>query len=289
MKKSLFIFLSCCFTFCGSSSLFSQFEIKAGETGFGIVHVDLIPHDTLEAVSQMGHPNDPWARDSLLLDIKQDNQTDIRFDAQAAPYSPSYEYSNLSMGVLNGMEYRIAPDSTSSVPYANFQDSINQQGIWNSFGDEFCMWSFFDHGGGMCGVEDKYLPIRFDSAGTYHYGWVLVSMGLSGYNSSGKLTVKSFGWRRDAQVSAAEGLSQVKIKIGPNPGSSHFDIQIDSHAQGSATISVTDLWGRDCLKERQTAVPGEVHRLDASSWPPGFYFLRLTIGEETITRKLYRN
>ncbi len=70
--------------------LFSQFEIKAGETGLGIYHVDLSPELTLESVSGMQvNPNDPWSSDELDLDLNQDSLIDLGFVSHAAPYSPT--------------------------------------------------------------------------------------------------------------------------------------------------------------------------------------------------------
>ncbi|HEY3295122.1 MAG TPA: T9SS type A sorting domain-containing protein [bacterium] len=74
----------------------------------------------------------------------------------------------------------------------------------------------------------------------------------------------------------------------PNPFNAVTDIRFELPHAGRATLSVYDVLGRETATLLDGQLPGGPHtvHLDASGWPSGVYFCRLSAGQSTGVRKL---
>ena len=71
--------------------------------------------------------------------------------------------------------------------------------------------------------------------------------------------------------------------LTPNPTDGKVVVEVKSDKSGDATIALCDATGREVLKQK-ASVPTTL--LDLSKLPAGTYFVTVTIGGQSGTRKL---
>ena len=77
------------------------------------------------------------------------------------------------------------------------------------------------------------------------------------------------------------GNDELQMKIYPNPAGSWLTIQLSSSATGQATIY--DVIGKTVV---QTELQNSRQTIDVSGLPEGLYFVRLTVGNKSVTKKI---
>jgi len=77
------------------------------------------------------------------------------------------------------------------------------------------------------------------------------------------------------------GNDELQMKIYPNPAGSWLTIQLSSSATGQATIY--DVIGKVVV---QTELQSSRQTIDVSGLPEGLYFVRLTVGNKSVTKKI---
>jgi len=77
------------------------------------------------------------------------------------------------------------------------------------------------------------------------------------------------------------GNDELQMKIYPNPAGSWLTIQLSSSATGQATIY--DVIGKTVV---QTELQNSRQTIDVSGLPEGLYFVRLTVDNKSVTKKI---
>ncbi len=90
-------------------------------------------------------------------------------------------------------------------------------------------------------------------------------------------------------VELSRGEGQVRsISVYPNPFTDALNIGLDSPGDGAAAIALYDLSGRRLWEHKGISTAGNVIGLQGIALPAGTYLLRITLGSETMTKKVTR-
>jgi hypothetical protein len=79
-----------------------------------------------------------------------------------------------------------------------------------------------------------------------------------------------------------DGVSPFEIHVSPNPVSN--EISIDCSSSLVSSVEVLDILGNRITSPGQAAQT----RIDSRAWPEGVYFVRVTSGERTITKRIVK-
>jgi hypothetical protein len=78
-----------------------------------------------------------------------------------------------------------------------------------------------------------------------------------------------------------------KVKVYPNPGSGKISISFTAASKGDIQISITDAKGNEVFSKTLKDFSGEYfNQVDISGKGKGTYFLKITQGDDSITKKL---
>lgn len=83
---------------------------------------------------------------------------------------------------------------------------------------------------------------------------------------------------------------QPEHKVYPNPAEAEIFVDLDVFAEsGKYEIQLTDLIGNVIATEiRQLPMERQVFSLDLQDLPSGYFFVRITHGESTVTKRILK-
>lgn len=203
------------------------------------------------------------------IDINNDGQMDIGFNQTNA----AYNYATL-----------VTPSgSTAQVLKTGVADALSGG---TSIGSSNTTWGSVDGllesgwtgSGNFGGAGDKYLGVRFQISGEYHYGWVLINVPSDASN----ITIKSYAYQGTANTSLITGHTtttavdaniEAQVKVYPNPTANLIEVEgIDV-----LSLSVSDLNGVEVAHANSNSV-------DISNLAIGTYILNITSDQGLISR-----
>lgn len=143
--------------------------------------------------------------------------------------------------------------------------------------EENC-WGSVDLGGPGGYFEDQYIVGVGESHHLYHVG----TTGGS-YSSRGSVLVYfkkgNSEWGNKRVLSLAENLSNIQVKVFPQPASNQFRVEVPVEMH-NPVLRFTDLQGK--LIATYTKPNGKQWMVDCSSWPSGVYQLQLIAKDALI-------
>jgi hypothetical protein len=84
-----------------------------------------------------------------------------------------------------------------------------------------------------------------------------------------------------------EGLGVGRMKVYPNPSDGRFSVSFKAASKGDINISVTDNNGKEVYKQTMKDFEGEYfQQVDISGKGKGSYYIKITSGDDTITKKI---
>ena len=170
---------------------------------------------------------------------------------------------------------------------------------------EICRWkTYIDSGYTVTDNYDKGKNIKVDTIGTFlKYKTSIVGLFDLAYlaidRSGNKSALTYRGITVDPETYSQctsgiqEGLKPDKyVSVYPNPGSGVFLVNMNfppdniSTITLSASITVTDVIGREVAISNDVVVNGNIFRLDLSSQPSGVYFLNIVCGNQRTVKRI---
>jgi len=110
---------------------------------------------------------------------------------------------------------------------------------------------------------------------------------------TGKNGEKIWVYKRNLPASAettkrkGEGLAVGRLKVYPNPSDGKLSISFKAANKGDVNISITDSNGKEVYKQTMKDFEGEYfQQVDITEKGKGTYFINITSGEDTITKKI---
>ena len=86
---------------------------------------------------------------------------------------------------------------------------------------------------------------------------------------------------------ATASMPVTKVKVYPNPGNGKISVSFTAASQGDVHISINDAKGKEVYSKKLNDFSGEFFsQVDISDKGKGTYFLKITQGEDSITKKL---
>ena len=88
-------------------------------------------------------------------------------------------------------------------------------------------------------------------------------------------------------VKATASMPVTKIKVYPNPGNGKLSVSFTAQSKGDIEISISDAKGNEVYTRTLKDFSGEYfNQVDISEKGKGTYFLKITQGDDSITKKL---
>ncbi len=172
------------------------------------------------------------------------------------------------------MEYNLAV-KTENLPIAGFsytEDELSVQ--FHDLSDNAASW-YWEFGNGRISTHTG--PVhKYADAGNYIVKQLVRNRACSDTMTHMILVTSLAGFEESVKN---------EIKIYPVPAGSYVIIESDIRSDDAMNIELLTITGKSLLLKR--AVPGSgTSVLDLSGIPPGTYILRISIGSNTITRKI---
>ena len=78
-----------------------------------------------------------------------------------------------------------------------------------------------------------------------------------------------------------------KVKVYPNPGNGKLSVSFNSNTRADVNVSITDAKGAEVFNKTIDGFSGEyAEQIDISGKGKGVYYLKISQGEESITKKI---
>ncbi|MFK7749147.1 MAG: T9SS type A sorting domain-containing protein, partial [Kordia sp.] len=91
-------------------------------------------------------------------------------------------------------------------------------------------------------------------------------------------------------LSVSENTLDRAISMYPNPATSNVDVVINTTIGNTYQIELLNSIGQSISKTKETRFNANARqKLDVSQYGTGLYFVRITIGNQTLTKKLIVN
>jgi hypothetical protein len=109
---------------------------------------------------------------------------------------------------------------------------------------------------------------------------------------TGKNGEKIFIYKRklpkeEAAAPVRETMSLNHVKVYPNPADGKISLSFMAKSKGDLTISITDEHGKEVFTDKQKNFSGEYsNQVDLTKKAKGPYFVKITQGDESITKKI---
>ncbi|GEM_PF-6133590 len=146
-------------------------------------------------------------------------------------------------------------------------------GYWNDSGE-------YGHWTGR--RENKYIGIKFQINGQYHYGWLYVTTEVFSHSSM-QFTMQAFAYNATTEapitagdLSAIQDISKKEIQIYPNPAQNQINLQTDENIQ---KLNIYDMSGKLVLTQTHLSSGNSV---DISGLGKGLYLIKI-LGNQKIT------
>ncbi|WP_324680705.1 DUF4979 domain-containing protein [Hymenobacter sp. GOD-10R] len=122
---------------------------------------------------------------------------------------------------------------------------------------------------------------------TFQFKVADITSGEASYSIDWVKTAKNVSELTEVIMSAKANQTKdaASLLVYPNPSAGKFWVSLQEKLQEGATLSVYSLVGSKVLSQRLTA---NAQTIDLSQVPAGVYLLRLTNGQQTLTRKIVR-
>ncbi len=172
-------------------------------------------------------------------------------------------------------------------------DDISASSAWYKLGSGwggllYGYWESSGEYGNWTGLqEDKYLGIKFEIDGIFHYGWIKLTTHVFSYDDM-EFTVQSYAYNSETNNAIAAGDTGIPssimehnsqlFSVFPNPAQHHIRIQSEYDFQ-QITLVGTD--GQIVLKQDNTS-----NTLDISRLRSGMYIVRIQTNREIFSTKL---
>lgn len=92
---------------------------------------------------------------------------------------------------------------------------------------------------------------------------------------------------KEEQAKASASMPVTKVKVYPNPGNGKISVSFNAAAKGDVLVSITDAKGNEVYSKSLKDFSGEYfNQIDISDQGKGTYFLKITQGDDSITKKL---
>lgn len=177
-------------------------------------------------------------------------------------------FDTIDVTMTNGIQADWAPvvGPVCSFVDINFDDNTTDAVSW--------LWDFGD--GATETMQD---PIHsYSATGTY-------TVSLTVTNSFGCTDVVT-----SEIVIACAGIEEngqfADVSIYPNPSDGNFNLDISLNTQSDITVQIVDIQGRAVFNEFVTNTDEYSHKFDATNFNTGMYFIKVSSGENTITKKV---
>jgi len=86
---------------------------------------------------------------------------------------------------------------------------------------------------------------------------------------------------------ASASMPVTKLKVYPNPGDGKISVSFTANGKGDVQVSISDAKGNEVYTKTLKDFSGEYfNQLDISGKGKGTYFLKITQGDDSITKKL---
>ncbi|PWK17905.1 T9SS type A sorting domain-containing protein [Xanthomarina spongicola] len=92
------------------------------------------------------------------------------------------------------------------------------------------------------------------------------------------------GMTRESFTLSAPSLTKTDFKIYPNPGKTYLNIHLPEF-NADAYLEVFDILGKKIYANTLGAIN---NRISVSKWPTGVYIVRVTLGEQSITKRFIK-
>ena len=227
--------------------------------GQSIIHVDLAPNYIDGGIDAVTPTH--W------INFNSDSLNDFRFNGLSAPavVIDASGGSNAFLGNDGTFKYALAlndMDPINSSQNTWFNASVNS-GVLNFISCfAFSQW---------CGVNDKYLGIRFRIGTGFHYGWVKLDVNASGSS----FTIKEYAYVDTPNIGLTAGQSTLgiedasvsKVKIVASNKSIKL-YNLPEHTQ----YQVFNITGQSVLNGKTS---NQTHMIEAYEVSSGIYFIEL--------------
>jgi hypothetical protein len=139
--------------------------------------------------------------------------------------------------------------------------------------------------GNWVGAHDKYIGLRIDSAGTYHYGWARLSVSAG----SDTIIVKEYAYEQTANQYIICGMVAGVPSHHPVAGINihAYESSVFVHTaqpENGGKISIYDMSGQLVREEEVTS--GEM-KIDMAGVATGMYVVHVQQGETISSQKIY--
>jgi len=149
--------------------------------------------------------------------------------------------------------------------------------------------------------SSKFLGLRFESAGTTHYGWARLSIPWGNPATYGEsFTLKDYAYNSVPGEgilagdvgSITTGITSSALRgmqLSPNPFTSVLNISLPTGTTGTVLCRVLSLTGQELLTRTVAATSGpSAITLDLASLAPGSYLLEMQVDGERMVRKVLK-
>ena len=213
------------------------------------------------------------------LDLDNDGNPDFFIDASSSSYGAFVQIDNASndgneiLGSIQSYAYPFALDDGAII--SSGQSSFLTGGTLNFFS---CYYGV--GGSNWCGATDKYLGLRFQIAGSTHYGWAKLDLSASGDS----FTVKEYAYNATADEAIQAGqtldvdqfaINKVRI-VGLNNSIGLYNLPENTN------YNVYDISGKSILNG---SINDSSYVIEAKGFSQGIYIVEL---EDTFTNSVIR-
>ena len=103
----------------------------------------------------------------------------------------------------------------------------------------------------------------------------------------GKIFIYKRNLPKQEEAKATASMPVTRLKVYPNPGNGKLSISFTSASKGDITISISDANGHEVYARTLEDFSGEYfNQVDISDKGKGTYYLKITQGDDSITKKL---
>ena len=234
------------------------------------------------------------------LDINNDGVMDFKFELVAPGTGLGSNYYACAINGLNNnaiafgysdscLDVNNIYVSKKEMVYAfNYNDTIDNNKVWSSSlflsHTEWITWQY------SCASYKynykSYIGVRVLVDSIYKYGWIKIDSMTFDPHILGLATLTMGQYACENNVAGINSLSDINnsIIVYPNPANSiiHVDLNRQAAIQ-NLPFQVTDLLGNVIKQEKFRAKRSTI---DISDFKNGIYLMRITAGEETLTKKI---
>jgi hypothetical protein len=236
---------------------------------------------------------------SYLLDLNNDGVKDYRMvTLDVTGSSSGVVYSAKGAGVYPLGQNEILTDGSSYVQVLNNGDAIGaNQNVWSATSSAFALNVKFKTQymgqtvtytyGLWNGVTDKFMGVKFDINGSWHYGWVRMDVNAN----ADSIVIKGFAYNAqpNSPLTAGEdgvGFAELPVNLNNINVSSYGQsviIEAESILAKETEAVIIDAMGKEIYRGQIQDGRNEI-ALNVSA---GIYYVNIRMGDAIINEKVY--